>query len=129
MVKREKHNTIKLVISGIVTAAGVALVGAKMYSHIGLILMSFGSVMLGLALEARKKEVTSDELTEWVSGKAAVASFWATWSSIVLLLAVDLYKPNFIETYIALGIVMMAACGALFLGMHYYGKVNKRIAF
>lgn len=129
MVKHGKHNTAKLVISGIATAAGVALVGAKMYSHIGLILLSFGSVMFGLALEARKKEITSDELTEWVSGKAAVASFWAMWSSIVLLLAIDLYKPNFIETYIALGIVMMSACGALFAGMYYYGKVNKRIGF
>jgi len=89
-----KYTTLKMTGSAIATVAGIILVGSKTYSHIGIILLSFGSVILALSLEKRKKEITSDELTEWISGKSAVMSFWATWSTIVLLLAVDLYKPG-----------------------------------
>ena len=124
-----KYTTLKMTGSAIATVAGIILVGSKTYSHIGIILLSFGSVILALSLEKRKKEITSDELTEWISGKSAVMSFWATWSTIVLLLAVDLYKPDLIETYIALGIVMLAAVGALYAGMYYYGKIRKDAGF
>ncbi len=129
MEKAGKYNTAKLIGSAIATAIGIVLVGFKIYSYIGVILLSFGSVILALSLQVRKKEITSDELSEWIDGKSAVMAFWATWSTIVLLLAVDLYRPNFIETYIALGIVMMANVCALFFGMYYYGKVRKDIGF
>lgn len=129
MGKSGKYNRTKMIGSAIATIIGVVLVGDKTYGYAGMILLSFGGVILALSLEARKKEITSDELTEWISGKAAVLAFWATWSTIVLLLAVDLYKPDFLETYIALGIVMLATVGALFAGMYYYGKVKKDIGF
>ncbi len=129
MEKAGKYNTAKLIGSAIATAIGIILVGSKTYSYIGMILLSFGGVILALSLHARKKEITSDELTEWIDGKSAVLAFWATWSTTVLLLAVDLYRPNFIETWIALGIVMMTTASALFFGMYYYGKVRKDIGF
>ncbi len=94
-----------------------------------MILLSFGSVILALSLQVRKKEITSDELTEWIDSKSAVLTFWATWSTIVLLLAFDLYMPNLLETWIALGIIMMAATGALIFGLYYYGKVRKDVGF
>lgn len=124
-----KYRTLKMAGSAIATVAGIILVGSKTYAHIGIILLSFGSVILALSLEERKKEITSDELTEWISGKSAVLSFWATWSTIVLLLAIDIYRPNLIETYIALEIVMLATASALFAGMYYYGKIRKDIGF
>ena len=127
MDRKGKYNTAKLIVSSIATTIGAIFVILKIYSHVGMILFSFGGVILALSLEARKKEISSDELTEWISGKAAVWAFWATWSSIVLLLAADIYKPNFLETYIALGIVMIATVGALFAGMYYYGKINKNL--
>ena len=127
MDRKGKYNMAKLVVSSIATIIGAISIILKMYPHIGMILFSFGAVILALSLEARKKEITSDELTEWISGKAAVWAFWATWSSIVLLLAVDIYRPDFLETYIALGIVMIATVGALFAGMYYYGKINKNL--
>ncbi len=129
MEKSGKYNTAKLIGSAIATAIGIVLVGGKTYGYAGMILLSFGSVILALSLQARKKEITSDELSEWIDGKSAVLSFWAAWSTIVLLLAVDLYKPDFLETYIALGIVMLATVGALFTGMYYYGKIKKDIGF
>ncbi len=129
MQNKGKYTTLKTAGSAIATVAGIILVGSKTYSHIGIILLSFGSVILALSLENKKTEITSDELTEWISGKSAVLSFWATWSTIVLLLAVDIYKPNLIETYIALGIVMLATVGALFAGMYYYGKIRKDVGF
>jgi len=129
MEKSGKYNTAKMIGSAITTIIGVVLVGDKTYGYVGLILLSFGGVILALSLEARKKEITSDELTEWISGKAAGWAFWATWSTIVLLLAADIYKPNFLETYIALGIVMLATVGALFAGIYYYGIVKKDIGF
>ncbi len=129
MGKPGKYNKAKIIGSAIATIIGVVLVGDKKYTHIGIILLSFGCVILALSLQARKKEITSDELTEWISGKSAVLAFWATWSTIVLLLAIDIYKPDFLETYIALGIVMLAAVGALFAGMYYYGRIKKNIGF
>ncbi len=129
MGKPGKYNTVKMIGSAIITIAGIVLVGLKTYSFLGIILLSFGSVILALSLQARKKEITSDELTEWIDGKSAVLAFWATWSTIVLLLAIDLYRPNSLETYIALGIVMLATVSALFFGMYYYGKVRKDIGF
>ena len=129
MKKSGKYTTAKMIGSAIATIIGVVLLGDKTYGYFGMILLSFGGVILALSLEAGKKEITSDELTEWISGRAATWAFWATWSTIVLLLAVDLYKPDFLETYIALGIVMIATVGALFAGMYYYGKIRKDIGF
>ncbi len=129
MGKPGKYNTVKLIGSAIATTIGIVLVGFKTYSYIGMILLSFGGVILALSLQARKKEITSDELTEWIDGKSAVLAFWATWSTTVLLLAFDLYRPSFIETWIALGIVMATTVGTLFFGMYYYGKVKKDIGF
>ncbi len=129
MEKPGKYNTAKIIGSAIASIAGIALLGDKTYGYVGMILLSFGSVILALSLQAREKEITSDELTEWISGKAAVLSFWATWSTIVLLLAIDMYKPDFLSTYIALGFVMLATVGALFFGMYYYGKIRKDIGF
>jgi hypothetical protein len=129
MEKPGKYNKIKMIGSAIATTIGILLVGSKTYDYLGMILLSFGSVMLVLSLKAREKEISSDELTEWISGKSAVLAFWATWSTIVLLLAVDIYRPNILETYIALGIVMLATVGALFFGLYYYGKIKKDIGF
>lgn len=129
MEKPGRYNKAKIIGSAIASAIGLILVLAKTYDYIGMILLSFGSIMLAFSLEARRKGIISDELTEWISGKAAVLAFWATWSTIVLLLAIDIYKPNFLETYIALGIVMLATVGALFFGMYYYGKIKKDIGF
>ncbi len=129
MDKTGKYNTPKMIGSAVATIIGIVLVGSKTYAYAGIILLSFGSVILALSLQARDKKITSDELTEWISGKSAILSFWVTWSTIVLLLAIDIYKPNFLETYIALGIVMLATVGALFFGMYYYGKIKKNIGF
>jgi hypothetical protein len=129
MKKAGKYNMVKMIGSAIATTIGILLVGSKTYDYLGMILLSFGSVMLVLSLKAREKEISSDELTEWISGKSAVLAFWATWSTIVLLLAVDIYRPNILETYIALGIVMLATVGALFFGLYYYGKIKKDIGF
>ncbi len=129
MGKPGKYNTVKMIGSAIANIAGIALLGDKTYSYVGIILLSFGSVIFALSLQARKKEITSDELTEWIDGKSAVMAFWATWSTIVLLLAVDMYKPGFLEIYMVLGIVMMATVGALFFGVYYYGKLRKDIGF
>ncbi|NJD76394.1 MAG: DUF2178 domain-containing protein [Candidatus Methanoperedens sp.] len=129
MEKAGKYNKAKLIGSAIATAVGILLVGLKTYSYIGIILLSVGGAILALSLQARKKEIVSDELTEWVEGKSAVLAFWATWSTIVLLLAIDLYRPDFIETYMALGIVMVAAVGAMFFGVYYYGKIKRNIGF
>jgi len=129
MKKSGKYNTAKIVGSAVATAIGIVLVGSKVYGYIGTILLSFGGVILALSLEARSKKISSDELTEWIYGKSAVLSFWATWSTIILLLAVDIYKPNFLETYIALGIVMLATVGALLAGMYYYGRIKKNTGF
>jgi uncharacterized membrane protein len=129
MEQPQKYNKAKMIGSAIATIIGIVLTGEKTYGYVGIILLSFGSVILALALQERKKEITSDELTEWIDGKSAVLAFWTTWSSIVLLLAIDIYKPNFLETYIALGIVMLATVGALFFGMYYYGRIKKDIGF
>lgn len=129
MEKPGKHNTENIIVSSIATAIGLILVLTKTYSYIGIILLSFGSLILLYYLGARKKEITSDELTEWISGKAANISFWATYSTIVLLLAIDIYRPNFFETYIALGIVLLVTTGARVAGEYYYGKVSKKIGF
>lgn len=127
--KSGKYNTVKIVCSSVATAIGLILVLAKTYSYIGLILLSFGSLILTFSLEARKKKITSDELTEWISGKSAHLSYMATWSVIVLLLAIDIYNPNLLETYIVLGIVMGALVGARFAGEYYYEKIKRKIGF
>ena len=129
MGKPGKYNTAKIIGSAIATMTGIVLTGEKTYGYLGMLLLSFGSVILALSLQERKKDITSDELTEWISGKSAVLAFWATWSTIVLLLAIDMYKPDLLETYIALGIVMLATVGALFFGMYYYGRIKKDIGF
>ncbi len=129
MQNKGKYTTLKIAGSAIATVAGIILVGSKTYSHIGIILLSFGSVIYALSLEKGKNEITSDELTEWISGKSAVMSFWATYSTIVLLLAIDIYRPGFFETYITLGIVMLSAVAALFAGLYYYGKIRKDVGF
>ncbi len=129
MGKPGRYNTAKIIGSTIASIAGIALLGDKTYGYIGMILLSFGSVILALSIQAREKGITSDELTEWISGKSAVLAFWTTWSTIIILLAIDMYKPGFFETYIALGIVMLATVGALFFGMYYYGKLKKDIGF
>jgi hypothetical protein len=129
MEKPRKFNTERIIISSIATAIGLILVLTKTYSYIGIILLSFGGLILQYSLGERKKEITSDELTKWISGKSANISFWATYSTIVLLLAIDIYKPNFFETYIALGIVLLVTAGARVAGEYYYGKISKKIGF
>jgi len=124
-----KYNTVKIIMSGIATAAGLILTLLKVYPHIGLILLSFGIVIFAFSLEERRKGIVSDELTEWISGKAAVLSFWVAYSTIVLLLAIDIYKPNFFETYIALGIVMISMTFTVIAGQYYYEKISKKIGF
>lgn len=101
MGKPAEHNTEKTIISSIATAIGLILVLMKTYSYIGIILLSFGSLILLYYLGARKREITSDEF----------------------------YRPNFFETYIALGIVLLATTGARVAGEYNYGKVNKKIGF
>ena len=128
-MKIRKYNSIKIVVSSVATAVGLIMVLAKTYSYIGLVLLSFGSVILTFSLEARKKKIISDELTDWVSGKAAHLSYMATWSVIVLLLAIDIYNPNLLETYIVLGIVMGALVGSRFAGEYYYEKIKRKIGF
>ncbi len=127
MIGRGKFNTIKIIGSAIASIAGIVLVGSKIYGYAGVILLSFGLVVLGFSLQEREKKITSDELTDWIDGKSAVLAFWATWSSIVLLLSIDMYKPGFLETYIALGIVMLATVSGLFFGMYYYGRLRNHI--
>ncbi len=68
-------------------------------------------------------------MTEWIAGKSAILSFNATWATIVLLLAVDIYNPEILETYVSLGIVMFALVGARFAGEYYYGKIRKDVGF
>ncbi len=111
MEKPGKHNTENIIVSSIATAIGLILVLTKTYSYIGIILLSFGSLILLYYLGARKREITSDELTEWISGKAANISFWATYSTI------------------ALGIVLLATAGARVAGEYYYGKIKRDIGF
>lgn len=129
MKKSEKYNAVKIACSSVATAVGIILVLAKIYAYIGLILLAFGSVILIFALEARKKKITSDELTEWISGKSAHLSYMATWSAIVLLLAIDLYNPNLLETYIVLGILMGVMVGARFAGEYYYERIKRDKGF
>lgn len=128
-MKIRKYNSIKIIVSSVATAIGLILVLAKIYSHVGLILLAFGSVILTFSLEARKKKIISDELTEWISGKSAHLSYMATWSAIVVLLAIDIYKPDFLETYILLGIVMGVMVGARLVGEYYYEKIKKDKGF
>lgn len=122
-----KYNTVKIIMSGIATAAGLILTLLKFYPHIGLILLSFGIVILAISLEERRKGIVSDELTGWISGKTAVLSFWVAYSTIVLLLAIDIYKPDFFETYIALGIVMISMTFTVIAGQYYYENISKKI--
>ncbi|MCX9012772.1 MAG: hypothetical protein OIN66_16850 [Candidatus Methanoperedens sp.] len=129
MDKSGKYDNIKIIGSAIATAIGLILLLAKAYLYIAMILISFGSIILVFSLEARRKGIISDELTEWISGKSANLSFTVTWSTIVLLLAIDLYKPGFLETYIALGIVMSAMVGARLAGVYYYEKISKNTGF
>ncbi len=129
MKKSEKYNAVKIACSSVATAVGIILVLAKIYAYIGLILLAFGSVILIFSFEARKKKITSDELTGWISGKSAHLSYMATWSAIVLLLAIDLYNPNLLETYIVLGIVMGAMVGARFAGEYYYERIKRDKGF
>jgi len=124
-----KYNTVKIIMSGIATAVGLILILLKFYPHIGLILLSFGIVILAFSLEERRKGIVSDELTEWISGKAAVLSFWVAYSTIVLLLAIDIYETDFFETYIALGIVMISMTFTVIAGQYYYEKISKKIGF
>lgn len=124
---KKKYERVKIGVSTVCTAIGIILVLAKMYSYIGIILLSFGGAILTFTLEARRKEVVSDELTEWVAGKSASLSFLVTWATIILLLALDIYNPNLLETYIVLGIVMLAMVMARFGGEYYYGKMRKEI--
>jgi|GEM_PF-6750522 len=98
MEKSGKYNTAKIIASSVVAVVGIILVVANTYSYIGIILLSFGGVMLQLSLEARKKEITCDELTEWISGKSVNLAYMMTWSIIVLLLAVDIYNPDLLDT-------------------------------
>ncbi len=129
MANSGKYDSIKIIGSATATAIGLILVLTKTYSYIGIILLSFGSVILIYSLETRKKGIISDELTEWIAGKSAILSFNATWATIVLLLAVDIYNPEILETYISLGIVMFVLVGARFAGEYYYGKIRKDVGF
>lgn len=129
MDKSRRYDNIKIIGSAIATAVGLILVIAKTYGYIGIILLSFGSVILIYSLETRKKGIISDELTEWIAGKSAILSFNAAWAAIVLLLAVDIYNPEILETYVSLGIVMFVLVGARFAGEYYYGKIRKDVGF
>lgn len=46
MEKPGKHNTENIIVSSIATAIGLILVLTKIYSYIGIILLSFGSLIL-----------------------------------------------------------------------------------
>ena len=113
MDKSGKYDNIKIIVFSIATT----------------ILLSFGVLILQYSLGARKKEISTDELTGWISGKAANISFWATYSTTVLLLAIDIYRPNFFETYIALGIVLLITAGARWQGNITTGELAKKLAF
>ena len=127
MDRKGKYFNVIYIGSGLITAAGVLLVLAKIYGYIGLILLFFGGLIFLQALGARRKEIIKDEMTEWISGKAANLSFMVTLSTITILLAIDLYRPNFFETYIALGIVMLATAIARAVGEYYYEKIQKKL--
>jgi uncharacterized membrane protein YecN with MAPEG domain len=49
------------------------------------------------------------------------------YSYIGLLFAIDIYRANVFETYIALGIVMLAAAIARAVGEYYYEKIHKNL--
>ncbi|MBU3967875.1 MAG: DUF2178 domain-containing protein [Euryarchaeota archaeon] len=127
MDRKGKYFNAISVGSGLVTLAGIVLVLAKIYSYIGLILLFFGGLIFLQALGARRKEIIKDEMTEWISGKAANLSFMVTLSTITILLAIDIYRANFFETYIALGIVMLAAAIARAAGEYYYEKIHQNL--
>ncbi|MDD5474746.1 MAG: hypothetical protein PHU34_11470 [Candidatus Methanoperedens sp.] len=94
MEKSGKYNTTTMIGSAIATTIGIVLVGIKTYDYIGIILLSFGGVILALSLQAREKEITSDELTEWISGKSATLAFWATWSTQSISTNQTFWKPT-----------------------------------
>jgi uncharacterized membrane protein len=100
---------------------------SKIYGYIGLILLFFGGLIFLQAIGARRKEIIEDEMTEWISGKAANLSFMVTFSIINILLAIDIYRANFFETYIVLGIVMLATVIARVAGVYYYEKICKNL--
>lgn len=127
MDRKGKYFNAIYIGSGLITAAGVLLVLAKIYSYIGLILLFFGGLIFLQAIGARIKEIIKDEMTEWISGKAANLSFMVTLSTITVLLAIDIYRANFFETYIALGIVMLAAAIGRGAGEYYYEKIHKNL--
>lgn len=127
MDRKGKYFNVIYIGSGLITAAGVLLVLAKIYGYIGLILLFFGGLIFLQALGARRKEIIKDEMTEWISGKAANLSFMVTLSTITILLAIDIYRANFFETYIALGIVMLAMAIARAVGEYYYEKIHKNL--
>lgn len=129
MDRKGKYFNVIYIGSGLITAAGIVLVLAKVYSYIGLLLLFFGGLIFLQALGARRKDIIKDEMTEWISGKAANLSFMVTLSTITVLLAIDIYRANFFETYIALGIVMLAAAIARVVGEYYYEKIDKKLGF
>ncbi|TRZ89086.1 MAG: hypothetical protein D4R88_06220 [Methanosarcinales archaeon] len=127
MERKGKYFNTIYISSVLITLAGIVLVLAKVYSYIGLLLLFFGGLIFLHALGARRKEIITDEMTEWISGKAANLSYMVTLSAITVLLAIDIYIANIFETYIALGIVMLAAVIARAVGEYYYEKVHKNL--
>ncbi len=127
MDRKGKYFNVIYICSGLITAAGGLFLLAKIYGYIGLILLFFGGLIFLQARGARRKEIIEDEMTEWISGKAANLSFMVTLSTITILLAVDLYRANFFETYIALGIVMLATAIARGAGEYYYEKIHNNL--
>jgi len=127
MDRKGKYFNIIYFGSGLITAIGVLLVLVKLYSYIGLIFLFFGGLIFLQALGARRKDIIKDEMTEWISGKAANLSFMVTLSTITILLAIDIYRENFFETYVALGIVMLATAIARGAGEYYYEKIHKNL--
>ena len=127
MDRKGKYFNIIYLGSGLITAIGVLLVLVKLYSYIGLIFLFFGGLIFLQAFGVRRKDIIKDEMTEWISGKAANLSFMVTLSTITILLAIDIYRENFFETYVALGIVMLATAIARGAGEYYYEKIHKNL--
>jgi len=124
---RNKSSIFYLSLSIIVISIGAYLRFSEISESASVIFLSLGGGLIGMFLRLNfKKERISDELTQWVEGKAAYFTFWSSIIIIAIFIAYIEYTQHNINVVGVL--LILAICMLLIFAISYvYFQKNKNM--
>ena len=124
--KLRKSLLFNSILSIIVISIGIYLRFSEISEAASVMFLALGGGLFGIFIHRIiKKEIISDELTEWAEGKAAYFTFWASIVIIAILITYIEYKQNIVDV---VGVLLILAISMLLIfaiSFAYFEKIKR----